>query len=181
MASTLLLRPSTIVIATVRDISHETARSLSTHPVGEGSKLIVLPLDASVPDIGHDSLHDRLVAENIACLDVVISNAGTSSGFKSVLDTTGDDLRYDFDVNSVGTLDLFKATWPLLAKSDSNDAEKKKFVLITSSIGSIACLDEENFLGASYGMSKVAANWLAKKLSIEFRGDGLKVGIVHPG
>jgi hypothetical protein len=30
-------------------------------------------------------------------------------------------------------------------------------------------------------MSKAAANYWAKKVSVEFKGKGLLVGIVHPG
>lgn len=33
----------------------------------------------------------------------------------------------------------------------------------------------------SYGMSKAAANWLARKISFEFRDKELMIGIVHPG
>lgn len=180
MVGSLLLRPSTTVVAAVRDPSHDTSKSLSSLEKGAGSNLVLVRLDAATTDAAHDSLHDRLIAEGITRLDVVIANAGTSSGFQSILDSTADDLRHDFEVNSVGTFELFKVTWPLLQKSDGGDA-KKKFVLITSSVGSIASLEEESFPGASYGMSKVAANWLAKKLHVEFKGDGLKVGIIHPG
>lgn len=181
MVSDLLLRPSTTVIATVRDPLNETVKSLVSLPTGENSTLLIVPLNTAVPGAGYDSLRDRLVAGRITHLDVVIANAGTSSGFKPMLETTGEDLKYDFEVNSIGPLELFKATWPLLAKSDADDSEKKKFVLITSSVGSIGGLEEEAFPGSAYGMSKAAANWFAKKLSVEFKGEGLKVGIIHPG
>lgn len=48
-------------------------------------------------------------------------------------------------------------------------------------MGSIAGLDEENFPSLAYGMSKAAANYLAKKISVDFKEQGLKVGIIHPG
>lgn len=73
---------------------------------------------------------------------------------------------------------LFRATWPLLEGSARG---KKKFVLISSSVGSIGSLGEESFPSMAYGMSKAAANWFAKKLSVEFKEQGLLVGIVHPG
>ncbi len=86
----------------------------------------------------------------------------------------------DFKVNAIGPVKLFKALWPLLQKSP-DEKEQRKFVLVTSSVASIATLDQENFPATAYGMSKVAANWWAKKLSIEFKEAGLKVGIIHPG
>jgi norsolorinic acid ketoreductase len=76
----------------------------------------------------------------------------------------------------VGFMRLFQATWPLLSKSAT-----KKLAYISSSVGSIAALDEENMPGCTYGASKAAANWFAKKLSLEFKNEGLKVGIIHPG
>ena len=57
----------------------------------------------------------------------------------------------------------------------------KKFILITSSVGSIASLPHENLPSTAYGMSKAAANWFAKKVSVEFAERGLVVGIFHPG
>lgn len=49
-------------------------------------------------------------------------------------------------------------------------------------MGSIAALDEQNIaLGLSYCMSKAAANFFAKKASLEFKDKGLVVGILHPG
>ncbi len=93
---------------------------------------------------------------------------------------------YDFRVNAVGPAKLFRAVWPLL---DSHGGEsggegertEKKFVLITSSVGSIASLAVESMPSTAYGMSKAAANWFAKKLSVEYKERGLLVGIVHPG
>ncbi len=52
---------------------------------------------------------------------------------------------------------------------------------MSSSVGSIAGQETESFPSTAYGMSKAAANWLAKKASIEFRGEGLVVGVLHPG
>lgn len=54
-------------------------------------------------------------------------------------------------------------------------------MLISSSVGSIGCLGEESFPSTAYGMSKAAANWFARKLSGEFKEQGLLVGVVHPG
>lgn len=85
-------------------------------------------------------------------------------------------MRYDFEVNTVGTVKLFKSTWPLL-----RDGDAKKFIVVSSSVGSIAALEQESFPGTAYGISKAALNWFAKKVSVEMKDEGLLVGIVHPG
>ena len=175
MAAGLLLRPRTLVIATVRDDSSETAQSLSSLPTGADSKLVVLALLDEDPKFGYDTLRHRLEAISQR-IDVVIANAGTTPAMKGVLDTPVDDLGHCFAVNSVGPFKLFKASWPFLERSDD-----RKFVLISSSMGSIAGLDEEDMPGLAYGMSKAAANYLAKKISVGFKDKGLAVGIIHPG
>jgi NAD(P)-dependent dehydrogenase (short-subunit alcohol dehydrogenase family) len=87
-------------------------------------------------------------------------------------------MMYDFEVNAVGTAELFRVCWPLLERSEK---EIKKFVMVSSSVGSIGTLAEENFPATAYGMSKAAANWWARKVSLDFRENGLAVGILHPG
>jgi norsolorinic acid ketoreductase len=177
----LLTRPSTTVIATVRDPQSDTAVSLPNLPQADGSKLFVVPLDDDNKMRDYSTLSQSLHDNGLDYVDVIIANAGNSGGFKSILETKPENLMADFNVNAVGVLKLFQTCWPCLAKSDAGDIKRKKFVLITSSVGSIAGLEEEGFPSTSYGMSKAAANWLAKKISMEFKTEGLKVGIIHPG
>lgn len=177
MAASLLLRPATTVIATVRDPAHELAQSLAQLPAGEGSRIIVLAFDARR---GPDTLLADLAAAGIEHLNLVISNAGNSDSFRSVLATDAEKLRDDFEVNAVGPFRLFQGCWPLL-KAGAGAGSDKKYVLITSSVGSIANMEAENFPGVAYGASKAASNWLAKKIGTELAGEGLLVGIIHPG
>lgn len=172
MAASLLLRPSTTVIATVRDTSLPAAQSLKSLPVGSDSSLVLLPLD--MKNVGpFSSILDQA---SIITLDVVISNAGLNSGFDTAGETDIQNLRDDFEVNVVGTFSLFQVCQPLLSKGKA-----KKFVIITSSVGSIKGLEMENMPGVSYGASKAAANWVGKKLSVEYAKQGFKIGLVHPG
>ena len=127
-----------------------------------------------------DLVHGEMRHLGLDRIDVVIANAGTSSGFKDIASTDPDDLLFDFKANAVGPAKLFKALWPRL-KASPAEKDQRKFVLITSSVASIGGLEQEHFPSTAYGMSKAAANWWAKKLSIEFKAEGLKVGIVHPG
>ncbi|KAK1752314.1 Norsolorinic acid ketoreductase [Echria macrotheca] len=178
IAHLLLQRPNVTVIHTARRSPPPT--DTSTAPHHPTSRSIHVLLDEADPALSSASLAARLREEHdIDHLDVVVANAGGSSGFKGVLDTEPQDVLYDFETNALGVFRLFRATWPLLLQSQ---AAHKKFVLISSSVGSIVSLDEEGFFpSAAYGMSKAAANWFAKKVSVEFKEQGLAVGIIHPG
>lgn len=178
MVGDLLLRPATTVVATVRDPSLEQAQSLLTLPAATGSKIVVAQLDVKQ---GADGLIAQLAEKGIDRLNVVISNAGNSDSFRMVLDTDPSAVRDDFEVNAVGPLRLFQACWSLLDKVGGGSGEQKKFILITSSVGSISLLDQMDSPGVSYGMSKAAANWLGKKIKVEYTKEGLLVGIIHPG
>lgn len=151
-------------------------------PTGPQSELILVPLDESNAEFAHKTLRDRLLKRNnVTSLDVVIANAGTTPGFVDILSTDPDTAQHCLNVNSVGPLRLFQACWPLLMRSDGADPRKRKFVLMTSSWGSIGLIDDEFIPNTAYSMSKAAANLFARKLSMEFKGNELKVGIIHPG
>ena len=210
----LLERPNTTVIATRRTGSTLaiSPHDLSSH-VHPTSRMLLMTLDDDdandettnnnityddddeKKDTGIATLRNRLEANGITHLDVVVANAGGSSGFKDILSTVDPDkdLLYDFRVNAVLPLKLFQAVSPLLfsssvpagddgtSTSSSGSNPPKKWIYITSSVGSIGSLGEESFPSTAYGMSKAAGNWLARKLAVEFAGRGLLVGVVHPG
>jgi len=207
----LLERPNTTVVATRRTGSTLaiSPHDLSSH-VHPTSRMLLMTLDDDAndettitnnntqdkeQDTGIATLPQRLEANGITHLDVVVANAGGSSGFKDILSTVDPDkdLLYDFRVNAVLPLKLFQAVSPLLfsssvpagddgtSTSSSGSNPPKKWIYITSSVGSIGSLGEESFPSTAYGMSKAAGNWLARKLAVEFAGRGLLVGVVHPG
>ncbi|KAH8845663.1 hypothetical protein MCOR27_003322 [Pyricularia oryzae] len=165
----LLSRPSTIILALVRNPSDPTSSSLTTLAKSPSSTIHVLPFDAEADAIALPS--------GVAHIDVVVANAGASSGYKPVLATGPEDLIFDFTVNAVGPLRLFKAAWPLLQKAPASP----RFVLMTSSVGSIAGQQQESFPSTAYGMSKAAANWLLVKIGVEHGPEGLSVMALHPG
>ncbi|KAB5577880.1 hypothetical protein GE09DRAFT_534124 [Coniochaeta sp. 2T2.1] len=177
LVSHLLARPNTTVLALYRATSPPPNPFSSLLPPSHpSSTLIPLPLP-TIPPSSTASLAS-LLPSSITHIDVVISNAGGTSGFNSIADTSAQDMLYDFTLNAVGMADLFRVAWPLLEKSER---EVKKFVVISSSVGSIKGLGEENFPAAAYGMSKAAANWWGRKLALDYKGKGLGVGILHPG
>jgi NAD(P)-dependent dehydrogenase (short-subunit alcohol dehydrogenase family) len=152
---------------------------LTPHP---SSTLISLPL--SVYPIPSTSELQALLPPDVTRLDCVVANAGGTSGFRDVEGTTAGNMLYDFEVNAVGPAELFRVCWPLMkgvgAEEEGRDGIKR-FVVVSSSVGSIGALEEESMPAVAYGMSKAAGNWWAKKLSVDYRDKGLAVGIVHPG
>lgn len=184
------------MVATIRSPSTSPS-SLSSLPHHSTSRLIVLPLNVTSPfEPAYTSLPSVLKSHGIQHLNVIIANAGASpGGFHSIIDTPLEDITSAFETNTLAVIKLFKALGPELllpdqpqepqgevVKGNGNEKEKmKKFILITSSVGSIGGLEEEGFPSLSYGISKVGANWFAKKLHGEFSDKGLGVGIVHPG
>ena len=83
-------------------------------------------------------------------------------------------IKEHLDINTVGPVRLFQATWPLLKKS--LDA---KFILISSIVGTIEGLKNIPYPNAAYGASKAAANFFARK--IHFENENIVTLAVHPG
>ncbi|KAM7198844.1 hypothetical protein V8F33_004858 [Rhypophila sp. PSN 637] len=192
IVTALLKRPNSTVIATARDLSKFSSSPVNSLPDGaiaSGSKVIPFLLDEARPEISSSTLGARLEAEQgITSLNVVIANAGSSSGFYDVLNTDAEGVTYDLNVNAVGVVKLFKAVWPLLDAPTSEGTKKeKKFVVISSSMGSMGCLMAEAEAtgqmapGVAYGMSKAAVNFFCVRVAGEFKGRGLLVGVLHPG
>ncbi|EPE03213.1 aflatoxin biosynthesis ketoreductase nor-1 [Ophiostoma piceae UAMH 11346] len=181
----LLLRPDTTVIAGVRYPSDPTSASLRELPAAGGSRIVVLQLRETTD---YAAILPTLESAGIAYIDVVVANAGSSGGLaQSLLETDPEVVVEDCAVNAALPLRLFQSTWPLLEASLSTRSARTlpvatRFIYISSTMGSIATLDEETMpVGLSYSMSKAAANYFAKKASVEFKDKGLVVGILHPG
>lgn len=178
MTTALLARPNTTVFATARTTSSAAPLTNFQGIVNETSKLIPVLLneDDDSGAITSAMLATRLREEhNVQKLDVVVANAGGTQSSGTVLDTDPAAVLKDFEVNAIGPLKLLQALWPLL-----DAGKEKKFVYISSTLGSIELSHLERFPGVGYGMSKAAANWFAKKVSVELEGKVI-VGILHPG
>ncbi|KAK3985160.1 NAD(P)-binding Rossmann-fold containing protein [Cladorrhinum sp. PSN332] len=193
LTTLLLLRPKTTVIATSRSLplplpsssdatpspSPSPYASLSIHPT---SALHPIPLDESNPSISSSALPAVLSSLGIKHINILIANAGSSVGFKSVQDTDIDNFRQDLEVNFLNVVKLFGVVWPLLERAET----EKKLIVMSSSVGSIGLMGLEgggdgNLPVGSYGVSKAAVNWWAQKLSVEYKNKGLLVGVIHPG
>ena len=104
-------------------------------------------------------------------IDLLINCAGNLTR-ESLEEFHVDDIRKQFEVNSLGPLRTTHALLP-------NLGEGSKVVVISSRMGSIA----DNTSGARYGyrMSKAAVNMAFVSLAHDLRPRGIAVGILHPG
>ncbi|KAF9880658.1 hypothetical protein CkaCkLH20_01700 [Colletotrichum karsti] len=177
--SLLLQRPSTTIIAGVRDPSNDSSKALTSLPKGEGSKLILVKIDSSVESDPATAIEQIQREHGITSLDTVIANAGISHSAVHVRDLTFDAALEHFKVNSVAPLVLFGAAAPLL-----KNGKNPTFVAISSAVGSIAAQGNLSQLfpgvGLSpYGASKTALNYFMQRLFIE--EPWLTSFVFHPG
>lgn len=104
-------------------------------------------------------------------LDVLVNNAGILT-VETLGDLDFDRIRRQFEINSLGPLKVTLALRHRLG-------EGGKVAIVTSRMGSI----DDNTSGSYYGyrMSKAAVNMAGRSLSHDLRGDGIAVGLLHPG
>ncbi|KAF5253986.1 hypothetical protein FANTH_1168 [Fusarium anthophilum] len=173
-----LARPSFTVIVGVRDPSHPTSKALHNLPVGEGTKLITVKLDSSVPSDAAAAVTTLKSEHGISALDIVIANAGIASEGGPVRDTTVDNIKKHFDINTIGPIVLFQAVADLLQASKTG---KPLFVAISTLLGSIGSMDHLVGLPSTspYGGSKAALNWFIRRL--HFEEPWLTSFVIHPG
>ncbi|TDZ46856.1 Norsolorinic acid ketoreductase nor1 [Colletotrichum trifolii] len=181
LAETYLSRPSTTVIAAVRDPSHDTSRSLANLPKADGSKLVLVKLDSAVETDAADAVTKLKEDHGITSLDTVIANAGIAIGGDTVRNTTAANVREHVAVNTLGPVLLFQATADLLQAGETG---APKFVAVSSFIGSVGGIDVIASLGfpsstSPYGGSKAALNWFVRRL--HFEEPWLTSFVLHPG
>lgn len=162
-------RTDTVVIASARlpekaqELSELSKKNPNVHIVklDVSSKKSTLEAAASVSKIT-----DKI--------DVLISNAGISDAYSSVLEAEEEKWLSHYRTNVLGSIFLYQALYPFVAKS-----KEKQIVFVSSAVGSIG-----NFLDFSvsaYGQSKAALNYTTKEISSELKDEGFTVIAVHPG
>ncbi|KAK9365370.1 hypothetical protein V1509DRAFT_633234 [Lipomyces kononenkoae] len=161
------------VIAGVRDVT-SSEESLSSVKVGVGSKIITVKLDSADKTGAKVAVEELKTKHGITHLDMVIANAGIAKYWGTVLDTPSEEFVDHYNVNTLGPVLLFQATWSLLDRVTS-----PKFVVITSLLGSITEIDNFPLPNAAYASSKAAINFIARKL--HFEHEKLLVITINPG
>ncbi|KAL4950793.1 hypothetical protein BDW69DRAFT_201912 [Aspergillus filifer] len=177
LVKTLLARPSTTIIGTVRNAAAETSlkEEILCISLGHNSVLHIVHLDFSTA-LPAETITAAITPLNLPHIDNLIANAGFSTPMTPTLTTTPSDLRACFETNTIAPLLLFQALWPYLHKSRTG---APKFISISSSVGSIAA--QEPMPGGAYGPSKAALNWLTRALHFQHEKDGLVAFALHPG
>jgi NAD(P)-dependent dehydrogenase (short-subunit alcohol dehydrogenase family) len=176
-----LQRTNARVIATCRH--PETATSLTdlTKQYNE-DRLIVLRLDAHFQEV-----LGALPKYGIACIDILIGNAGISNhGHPTdpILRADPREVMQIFDTNVVGNLRLLQTFHPLVEKS------RLKLVLLMStnqgsfeSVSKNKSCDNDFMRPNGYRISKAGLNMLSVVYAVEpqVKDAGIKTIIMHPG
>ncbi|CAG8957314.1 hypothetical protein HYFRA_00010737 [Hymenoscyphus fraxineus] len=176
MTEALLQRPNTTILAGVRSPSHPTSQSLLTLPANTTSTLHLLALDVTSPSTLSSSLA-TLPSLGITHIDILISNAGISNYYGAATITPLEEVREHFEVNAIGTLALFQASWGLLKESKK---ERGPVVMVMSTgVASIGDMEKMPLESTAYGMSKVAVNYAVRKMHLENKE--LLAFVISPG
>lgn len=160
-------QPNHTVIAAVRDPSHKTTIALSSLPAASNSKLLVVAYDASREGSASSAVAD-LQARGVSHLDIVIANAGIAKWWGPVLEAPRSEMLSHFTVNTLGALELYQATRPLLAKGKTEGIDGlPKFAYISTTLGSIGATEDYPFPAVAYGTSKAAMNYVVKRAHLD--------------
>ena len=124
-----LAKPDHIVIAANRDPNHATSKALADLRKTEGSSLLVIKIDATVPTDAAEAMK-QLQSHGIDRLDIVIANAGISYIWPKVSEVKVEDMQKHTVPNTYGVIWLYQATLPLLKRSKAS-----KWVSMGSSAG----------------------------------------------
>ena len=151
------------VLACCRDVSSFPQEALSPN------------IQLHTLDIANFDQIDRLASSLSGTpIDVLLSNAGIYPGGRSLGDTDYEAFAQAFHVNTIAALKLAESFMDHVAAST-----QKKMAFITSKMGSLG----DNTSGGSYiyRSSKAALNAVVKSLAIDLAGQGIAVGLLHPG
>ncbi|MBV6646128.1 MAG: SDR family NAD(P)-dependent oxidoreductase [Cyclobacteriaceae bacterium] len=130
--------------------------------------LEIVQLDVTNPGQVRDAI--RQAVERFERIDVLVNNAGF--GLQSALEeATDEQIRYQFEVNLFGALDVMRAVLPVMRK------QKSGHIMNVSSVGGFSGF-------ASFGIyngTKFGLEGLSEALALETEHLGIKVTIIEPG
>ena len=154
---------------------HERGDEVVAAVMGDGEDLVAAGIAVQTGlDVTSDEAVARL-AERVAAdglpVDWLVNVAGVM--FLDTIDSVDyDDVRRQFEINTLGPLRVVRAIRPFLA-------EGSKVGIFTSRVGSMT----DNTSGGDYAyrISKAAANMVARNLAVDLAKDGIAVQALHPG
>lgn len=111
------------------------------------------------------------VREDLGSVDILVSNAGTSSRGGTVADTAPEEFASLMAVHAFGPIGLIQAVMP-----DLRRAERSDIVMISS-----ATVPNAPAGAAAYTMAKAAMETCIRTLAREERRHGVRANVVAPG
>ncbi len=138
--------------------------------LASNSSVTVVEMDVSLPE----SIAAAAAQVGDSVIDVVINNAGVVGGAKQSLpDIDFEEWAEAFNVNTMAPLRVAMAFKENLKKSAN-----PKVLTVTSQLGASTWP-----MGGMYGYStsKAAVNKVMQILAMDWKDDGIVVGLVHPG
>jgi norsolorinic acid ketoreductase len=147
---------------------------LSNIATAAGSRVVIVKIDNAVATDPEDAISTLGSKFDISHIDIVLANAGMAKFYGPALITPLDGFIEHLQINTVATLGLFIAAWPLLKLSS-----KPVFVSVSSTVGSIGDMEQWPMSATAYGASKAALNWVTRNLHIE--NPSLIAFPIHPG
>jgi norsolorinic acid ketoreductase len=162
LLKTLIQRPNTVVVAGVRNPSDSFSKSLESLLTGPGSKVIVGFIDSNDDNSAKKAIDVLQSQHNINKIDTVVANAGISEYYGPATITPISEVREHFKVNVVGTVALFQAAWPLLKASPHLMP-----MALSTGVASIGDMKSLPLPATAYRMSKVAVNYMVRKIHFE--------------
>ena len=176
LLATYAARPNTLAIAAIRDAPEsEIAKTLTSLPVGAGSKVVVAKYDASSRTAAVELVKYIKSVHKVSSLDVVVANAGILKHFGPAKEASAETIAEHFEINSLAPILLYQATQELLNAL----IQTPKFFFISSSIGSNALQDHYPLPVLAYGISKSALNWATSRIHRE--EDRIVIVAMQPG
>ena len=157
-----LAQPNYTCIVGVRDPNHATSKGLFNLPRGDGSSIIVVKIESTSETDAASAVKELDSSYGITALDIVVANAGISKIFPPVSEAKIPDILEHFNINVIGVIHLFQAVFPLL-----NKAKAPKFITLGTSAASLSNMENRNFPNTPYGTSKVALNYVTRKIHFE--------------
>lgn len=131
----------------------------------------VLAFQASIDDA---EAMARVIADSrdaVGPIDLLVSNAGTASTGRTVLDTPQDEFHRLMNVHTWGPLDLIKQLLPDMRLRERGD------VIVISSVTTVQAPANS----APYTMAKAALEMAVRTLAREERAHGIRANTVAPG
>ncbi|KAJ9101484.1 hypothetical protein QFC19_005135 [Naganishia cerealis] len=171
--------PSAVIFAGARDPANATELNdiAKKHP-----NVHVIKLVADDAESNKQAVED--VKKVTDRLDVVIANAGITTGFVPANVEDISVFKSAFEVNTLGPLYLYQASYPLLITSRTGKSSQSipapKFFITSSGLGSLGAFFSSMILPA-YGISKAGANYLALAVHHQTEDVGAVVIPYHPG